>query len=312
MAGITDLRPLGIGEILDRALKIVWRNAKTLALVVVCIVLPVQIVSTLITASATPDSLNSSQFSSQSTPVKSGDLAAIVVAVLATALLGFLASTLASGACFRAIASAYLGEQTGWRESLRFALRRLHSIVWISFLAGLAAALGAVLCIIPGIYWGVAFSLGVPVLMSEGLKGRRALGRSRRLVADYWWRVFAVVVLGYVLSGILGSAISGLLVGLTATDVGATSAVAIVVSIIGGTLSKLVTTPFIAAFMTVLYFDLRVRKEGFDLKLLAERIGVDPPADALSGAAPAPPVTPQDKPPFWPPPPGWKPGGDGA
>ena len=61
--------------------------------------------------------------------------------------------------------------------------------------------------------------------------------------------------------------------------------VGIVVSIVAGTLSSLVTTPFVAAFVTVLYFDLRVRKEAFDLQLLAQRIGVDPPAGALLGPA---------------------------
>ena len=66
--------------------------------------------------------------------------------------------------------------------------------------------------------------------------------------------------------------------------------------------------------MTVLYFDLRVRKEGFDLQLLAERIGLAPrpageyrpPPTATLG--PAPVFSGEgEKPPFWPPPPGWKP-----
>jgi hypothetical protein len=54
---------------------------------------------------------------------------------------------------------------------------------------------------------------------------------------------------------------------------------------------SLVTTPFLAAIVMLVYFDLRVRKEGFDLALLAERMGGGPaggpapePAGAFAGA----------------------------
>jgi hypothetical protein len=130
-------------------------------------------------------------------------------------------------------------------------------------------------------------------------------------VRDYWWRTFAVVVLGYLLTGILGGAIEGVLVGLTSVQSGDNSIGAIVLSIAAGTASAVITTPFSAAFVTVLYFDLRVRKEAFDLQLLAQRIGVEPPAGALlAPAAPADEIG-GDQPPFWPPPPGWKPRGGG-
>jgi hypothetical protein len=74
----------------------------------------------------------------------------------------------------------------------------------------------------------------------------------------------------------------------------------------------------------VLYIDLRVRKEGFDLALLASRMGVEAPAgDALAIPAPPPiersPYVPGPRrptggkqPPYWPPPPGWTPDDEGA
>jgi hypothetical protein len=65
--------------------------------------------------------------------------------------------------------------------------------------------------------------------------------------------------------------------------------------------------------LTVLYFDLRVRKEGFDLELLSRRMGVDPATVAnpafLPPAMPPPPPSPgpQDRPTGWPPPPDGRP-----
>ena len=47
------LRPLSFGEILDVSIKIVIRNAPTLFKAVIVVVVPVQIVSTLLTADYT-------------------------------------------------------------------------------------------------------------------------------------------------------------------------------------------------------------------------------------------------------------------
>ena len=306
-----QLRPLGIGEILDVSLKIVWRNAGTLIRVVVFVVLPVQIVSALLGASLVSDSTNTFSFRSQNqATISSSDVNAAIGYGVAIVVLALISSTLASGACFRAIASAYLGEQTGWRESLRFALRRFPSLLWITFLAGLLSILGAIACLIPGIYLWVAFSVAVPAMMTEGVRGRKALGRSRSLVRNFWWRAFGVAFLGYLLTGILSSVVSGLILGISAFNTSADSLAGIVLSVIAETLSKVLTTPFLAAFVTVLYFDLRVRKEAFDLQLLAQRIGVEPPPEALARLSePAPLASGDDQPPFWPPPPGWKPGG---
>ncbi len=80
---------------------------------------------------------------------------------------------------------------------------------------------------------------------------------------------------------------------------------------IAGTLSRVVTTPFTAAFVTVLYFDLRVRKEAFDLqRCLASEAGrrvprgMDPPT---LGTGLLPTYGTVASSPFWPPPPGWTP-----
>jgi hypothetical protein len=41
-----------------------------------------------------------------------------------------------------------------------------------------------------------------------------------------------------------------------------------------GNLLSLVLTPIVACGLTLLYYDLRVRKEAFDLQLLSEQIGI--------------------------------------
>ena len=297
-----ELRPLSIGEILDVAIKIYLRNAWTLFRVVLVVVAPVEIVSALIQASAANDT--------DTATVSSHDLALYLSAIGAAAVLGILANTVATGASFKAVADAYLGEQPAWRSSLRFAFARLHSILWITLLGGIATVIGFVFCIVPGIYLWIAFAVAVPVLLTEGVKGTSALGRSRALVRGRWWGTFGVVLLGTILAGIVSAAIGGL-AGLAAGTTDANTVAGFLVNSVSGTLGSMISTPFTAAFVSVLYFDLRVRKEAFDLQLLAERIGLTAPPEGgyrpAPGPAPAPRPAGDAAPPYWPPPPGWTP-----
>jgi hypothetical protein len=306
-----QLRPLGVGEILDVAITIYRRNARTLLTLVLVVVGPVEVLSALIQASALPDD----DFITETTPGTievEDDFWVNVAAFGAAGLLSFLGATIATGACFKAIADGYLGEKAEWKPALGFAARRLHSILWVTFLGALLAVLGLFLLIIPGVYLYVAFAVAVPVLLTEGLKGRKALGRSRRLVKGRWWGTFGVVVLGAILVGIVEGALLGLTAAVTTIDTADPTLGSFLVNTAATVLASLIATPFAAAFVVVLYFDLRVRKEAFDLQLLAQQIGVDPdsvaqPVAPLREGTLEEELDDGEQPPYWPPPPGWKP-----
>ena len=84
-----------------------------------------------------------------------------------------------------------------------------------------------------------------------------------------------------------------------------------IATVVGTTLSGVIIYPYYAAVLTILYFDQRVRKEGFDLQLLAEGLGVerDPNAPLPAPFEAGPMYTPEQRAaaPYWPPPPGWTP-----
>ena len=309
-AAMPDLRPLGIGEVLDAGIKIVWRNAGTMLWIVLPIVLPVQFLTSLLIVSAEDESLGTTDPITGEVVYESGDIWLLVTGFVAIGVLSLLASTLVTAACFKAFGDAYLGERPAAKSSLGYALRRAHSIVWVTILGWIIVLIGAIFCILPGIWLYVSFAVAVPVLLTEGVKGRKALGRSKRLVRGRWWSAFAIILLGTLLTGIVSSVMSGLLEAASLTNAG-NNTVSILTTTVGSTVAAALTTPFSAAFVTVLYFDLRVRKEGFDLQLLAQRIGLAPrPEGEYRPPPPATeaPVHSGEEPPFWPPPPGWQPG----
>src|SRR5215207_10242067 len=95
------LRPLGIGEMLDAAMKIFMRHWRPLALSVVGLVLPVQIFAVLVTASIAPESLD---LTAAETGVSRDEETEFLISQLAIALLSFISVLLATATCFKAIA----------------------------------------------------------------------------------------------------------------------------------------------------------------------------------------------------------------
>jgi len=266
-----QLRPLSVGEVLDASFKIVRQSFGTLAGCVLVVALPLNIINTLITASASDDAFD---FDSSTTTGTGFATGTEVAGTLLTTALSLVLMSLASAACFRAVSGIYLGESPTVGESLRFAMTRVLPVIVLSLLYGLGLIPAFIALVIPGIWLAVAWSVSFPALLSEGIGPVAALGRSFRLVKGRWWPVFGALLVMYLLVAVI-SGILGALLGATLVAAADNEAVAAVFYTIVNTLSSLITLPLMASVLTVLYFDLRVRKEGFDLQLLARGVGQD-------------------------------------
>jgi len=285
------LRPLGVGEILDVAFKIYTRHAVQLFKIVLFVVLPIQVLGGVILLSTVddPDAVSGlGEIDTQNDTELAGAIAGTVV----TNLLGALAVLLATAACVKAVADAYLKSQPDWRESLRAARGRLGSLLWLSFLYVLLLIPAFVALIIPGIWLSVAWTVAYPVLMLEGIRGRKALGRSFRLVRGRWWPTFGALVISYLLAGVLQALVGAIAAGALIVGVEDSLVGTVLTTGTANTVAGVLATPFQAAVAALIYFDLRVRKEGLDIELLAENVGVAPPDGPALGHEPPPPPRP--------------------
>ena len=156
----------------------------------------------------------------------------------------------------------------------------------LSLLYGLGIVAGTIAFILPGIWLYIAWALAMPALLVEGLRGRKALGRSYGLVKGRWWRTFGVIAFGFIIVGVFSGIVQAVfLVGIVFEP--DNDALILILSALSGIVGLVIGTPFQAALLTVVYFDLRVRKEGFDLELLAQGIGGNVPAvPVTSGPSP--------------------------
>jgi hypothetical protein len=279
---VPDLRPLSVGEIIDVAIKIWRRNLATLARIVLVVVAPVEIVSALIGASVSTSGIETFDAAGNST-INTGAAATWAAGMFVAQILSALAFLIASAAVLRAVSVAYLGGTPDWRDSLKAATGRLRSLIWLGFLMFGGLILAAVALILPAIWLGVAWSLAFPVLIAEGLRGTGAIGRSFRLVKGRWWPTFGALFLAFLFQAFVGLVL-GVPLGLLTVLLDSNSVVAMVLGVVINVLSSVITTPFMASVLILIYFDLRVRKEGFDLQLLSQGVGIE--GAVLPDAAP--------------------------
>ena len=88
----------------------------------------------------------------------------------------------------------------------------------------------------------------------EGARGPAALSRSTQIVQGFWWRTFGLVLLANI-----AVAIPGFLL-LAPFSAIASSTDEAVWALVGTILATSVTTPFVALYSTLLYYDLLARR----------------------------------------------------
>ena len=108
--------------------------------------------------------------------------------------------------------------------------------------------------IVPGVYLAVRWYFVPQAVVIEGARGPQALARSGLAVTGFWWRVFGLVLLANVAVAIPGFIL------LTPFTAIAESTDRAVWSLVGSAVTTSVTTPFVALYSTLLYYDLLARR----------------------------------------------------
>jgi uncharacterized membrane protein len=232
------LRPLTVGEILDTSFSLYRRHFGALATVaLVCTGIPL-VLRMFLEASG-------------GFLVRPGlgilyALSLVVLNLVATAATVFIVS------------ESYLGRPISAREALRRSTPYVGRILIVSLLMTLAVGLGFLLLLVPGVILAVGLVLAIPaVVLEPRTSASGALSRSWELTRGARWRIFGLGVVLLVLS-------AGMLSG--GGSVGVVTVIAI------GGLVQMFIYPLFYCVLTVTYYDLRVRKEGFDLELLASTL----------------------------------------
>jgi hypothetical protein len=183
---------------------------------------------------------------------------------LLNALLSLMLGALGTGASTYVVSQSYLGEETHAGAALGRMVPYLGRIILLSILTTILVFFGFMLLLIPGFIVACGLALSMPALVVEGIPGPAgALQRSWTLTRGYRGKVFLAMLVTFLIFSI---PFVGL--GMLAAVFGGGGLIFAIVTV---ALSVLIT-PLIYVTLTVLYYDLRVRKEGFDLEMLAQAV----------------------------------------
>jgi len=291
------LRPLGIPEIIDAAIRIIRRRTRPLVTIAAVVLVPIAIVQYFISRSLQAGVAGLQTISPSADPNEVFEqmmesLGPLLVVSLTTGAIGWLAQLLVLLALTKAIVDIYLDRPPEWKESLRYGLRRLPAAIGASVIAFIPLLVGFLLYVLPGVALATLWSLTGVAIAAEGRGPGAGLSRSFDLVKKRFWPMLGVLILSILITVVIGLVI-GLVIGAATI---ATPTIQLEVQTLLSTAISIFTTPFTAAILTVAYFDLRVRLEGFDLELMAQST-TDSPVPPAPEAAVFPPP-PDDNDPF--------------
>jgi hypothetical protein len=178
-----------------------------------------------------------------------------LLAVILAVMLGLLSQAILVYGSFQDMR----GKQVNIGESFNVGIGRLVPILGLTILEGLGIMVGFMLLFIPGLILIAMWFVAVPACIVERRGPWQSLVRSGELTKGHRWKIFGVVILLYLISGIVGYVLTSVL-GAVAGSVVATIAALIWNGVWGA---------FFAVFVVVTYYELRVAKEGVDIEQIA-------------------------------------------
>ena len=302
--GIIPLRPIGVGEILDGAFTAVRRYPRatlglSAAVMLVVTTINVALEWYLLRNLAAPIGGTISDASGYQARINTYGAIASLITLLATLLLsGLLTAVIGEAVLGRPVTPAQ-----AWQR-LRPLIWRLIGVALLTFVIsavfifvavlpgivvlvagsdGLGIALLVLGFLIGGAYIFVTLSLSESALVLEKQTVVGALRRSRLLVKTSWWRIFGILLLGAIISSIVGAIIQvpfGLASGGLVTFSSHPSNfhfATLAINGVGSLLAATLVRPFSAGVTTLLYIDRRMRAEALDVAL-ARTAAEAPPA----------------------------------
>lgn len=299
-------RPLTLGDVLDGMVDLFTTHWRVYVLTLGPVVLPLSIVVAWLQTEVyggagvlqqlTDPTVTNSLLTGG--PPSTAFAAAAVLSLISTVFI----SPLLYGVSCRIAADGYEGRDPAVGEVVRAGGRRYPALVGTTLVvlggalvlvgvpvalivaggtqtSALLVAVGAVtlaVMVVPTLALAVLFSLVYPCVIVEGVGPVGALRRSYRLVRGQFWRVVGLLLLGSFIATLV-SQIVALPFGIPG-DIWGTWA-GVVLASVGTAVSSLLSTPLVAGLLTLIYFDGRIRREGYDLELMIRALG--PPERAL-------------------------------
>ena len=266
------LRPLEVGDLLDETFRMYRRHFLLFAGISIALSIPAAALAGYY-YSIFGDLLQ--QMGNGRNP----DLTAFTDAIgplLLGLLLNLVLVPFTYGAVTYAACESALGHQVTAGGVMRGVLHRYFQLGGYVFLIAIMAVM---FCVLPLWIWiWVGWAVVAPVMFIEQTGLTASMGRSWRMVEGRWWRTFLILFLVFILVYVVRLALGAfLLLGQGVLDLVLSPTVTLWISASATTVIDSLVSPILQIAIVLVYFDLRVRREGLDLFQLAQRVTAPQP-----------------------------------
>ena len=316
-----DLRPLTLGELLDRAFSL-YRRHFWLFVGIMALPSLLALGFGVVVTVFSPEPVNPESMAAGETSPSEvvGAVVWFVAAMIGMLVVYFITYAVALGATTVAVSELYLGRAVTIRGAYtplrgkigRLALLlilvslRLFGAVLLMLLAagvgGAVAAMGSPLAaglfVIAGfagaaavwVWMVLRYAVAVPAAVLEDETATDAIQRSVELTRGSLLRVFALLAFTMVITYAVLAIFQGPFVfaGAMAGPESSTGFWLSLAGTITGSIGGAFTGPLMIVAFAVLYYDLRVRKEGLDLQVMLENLNAPPAASGAPSSSPLP------------------------
>jgi len=288
-----------VGELLDGAFTLYRRNFLLLVAIAAMVQVPFALLQLLLfevsgvgdRVGSIRDLISSGAAQGGLTPDQSSQLAtdlgtAVAFYGLVFVLQYLVVYPLSLAATTSAVSARYLDQPASVGSSYRAALSRWRSIIALVLtlllvvaggvaVSGLLALLtgsvalfdvGVVAALVAYVVLLVRTAVGPQSIVLERLGGVAGIRRSWQLTTGSAWRTFGIVLLLGVIQLVAANVI---VLPLDAAIARSDPATQLLVSQVGSAVTAVFVAPITLVTLTLLYYDLRIRREGFDIEMLA-------------------------------------------
>jgi uncharacterized membrane protein YhdT len=275
---MADLKPMDIGEILDGSLTI-FRRHFLLFMKIGVIALWFPVALTIYVALA------------------GGSEQHIVLALLVN-VIRYFGTLFLTASAIRIISDSYLGRRPELSDAIALGGSKIMPLFLVGLGKGLligliagalglvaalaiprvaggggAAVFGVVLAIIGGcwllVYVACGYAVTTPVVVLEELNASSdAFGRSWDLARGFKLKILALFLVTFVVVFVPGVALEAFGTAITRDIAPLGRAIEVISAAL-----PILLTPLFSCVVTLVYYDLRVRREAFDLEVLSEQLG---------------------------------------
>lgn len=289
--------PMSVGQIIDNALRIYKLRFLRFVTITAVVHVPIMLISIIFAAILQQNVWSGSTYSSEvispekqyhysetvtrekehtfPNPMPQFSPHVLIAGSIIAILFYIIGYVLCQAALTNCVSEYYMGRDISVKAAYQRVLPQFMTLIIAGILVMLIIMFGFILLIVPGIIFMFWYALTTPSIIVEQLSATEGMQRSKFLTSGNLGKIFGVSFIIFVITIVIAMPISICGNILIAPIFSQNTIMHVIAQEFTELIANILITPVGAITYILLYYDLRIRKEGFDLEMLAKSLNTE-------------------------------------